>query len=328
MTLVSRKTSPLAQEILYHEFIPAYGEAWYEMHNRPSAKWDWRLVSFLRTVAEKPNLAIFVKRIYVDFGLLDHIPVPEAEKVLKEAAQARNLPEIAGRFQCTWHPGLYELVPGLPSPYHYGSELLGMLLACLPRLKTLTLSPPKITRSFRPTAFSAASVIETLDIDTGSQSMRVFMAIILQLASSTRNLYFNNCQAFTDLTTPNVVDRPFPNLRNLCVIKSWLPEEYLSSFLSNCSVLESFFYDSGVSSIRATRHNLPSELTSAEAEFPLELQHGAVTHFVRNKPTLQTLHLHHPPQWVILPKHLEALDSLLDSLKDFPSFVTCASARG
>ncbi|KAK4251362.1 hypothetical protein C7999DRAFT_10940 [Corynascus novoguineensis] len=83
MSLVSRRFSPLAQEILYHEFIPGYGDSWYDF--------DWCPQRFLRAVARNPDRAASVKRLYIDVNLLAGIDKDSVEAVLQDASQVRGI---------------------------------------------------------------------------------------------------------------------------------------------------------------------------------------------------------------------------------------------
>ncbi|KAL2188512.1 hypothetical protein L209DRAFT_763223 [Thermothelomyces heterothallicus CBS 203.75] len=87
MSLVSRRLSPLAQEILYHEFIPGYGDSWYA----DAYDFDWRLAKFLRAVARNRDRAASVKRLHINVNLLTGISRDSAEAVLQDAAQVRGI---------------------------------------------------------------------------------------------------------------------------------------------------------------------------------------------------------------------------------------------
>ncbi|KAK4032094.1 hypothetical protein C8A01DRAFT_41470 [Parachaetomium inaequale] len=78
MCLVSKRFGPLAQTVLYHEFIPGYGDAW----RSAEFSWDGRLASFVRTMAARPDLAALVKRVYVHCYLLRPVTEEEAQAAL------------------------------------------------------------------------------------------------------------------------------------------------------------------------------------------------------------------------------------------------------
>ncbi len=245
MSLVSRRFSPLAQEVLYHEFIPGYGDSWYshgyELYGR--------LESFLRTVAQSPDRGALVKRVYVNINLLNSIAEAQAEAVLKDAAQVRGiqLSDFVGPFR----DGLNAF-----SRDQYrasGDELLGMLLAYLPHLETLSLSGGVPLWGVPAPALRAIGIstlrIETLDIYCCDEGLGCRLDGILELASSTiTNLYINFC----DSVGLRSLARPFPNLRNLCIANSKLSGSDLASFLSRRVGLVTFSYESSRSWIKQT----------------------------------------------------------------------------
>jgi hypothetical protein len=244
MSLVSRRLSPLAQEILYHEFIPGYGDSF------PSAGYDsfWVILPFLRTVAANPDRAASVKRVHVNLNLLYSVSnVPAlAEEVLTGAAQARGID--LSDFLAPFRDPRYPFNPDQYQPAC--DEVLGMLLACLPNLKTLSLTAGVPSEGITASALRAAGVsalpIETLDLICCVSKLRCRLDGILELASATiRNLYLYICDG--DGLGRLARHGPFPNLRSLCITDSRLSGSDLASFLSHCSSLETFSYESSAS---------------------------------------------------------------------------------
>ncbi|KAL2133433.1 hypothetical protein VTI74DRAFT_2359 [Chaetomium olivicolor] len=84
MCLVSRRFRYVAQSVLYHEFVPGYGDAWRSTR----FSWDGRLASFVRTLVARPNLAALVERVYVQVYLLGPVTEEEAQAALEAAAGA------------------------------------------------------------------------------------------------------------------------------------------------------------------------------------------------------------------------------------------------
>jgi hypothetical protein len=243
MSLVSRRFSSLAHEILYHEFAPGYGDSWYSME----FEWYWRLEPFLRTVASNPDRAALVKRVHVNINLLCCVTEylgERTEMVLRDAARARGIDvaDFVGPFRALQQP-VY------PDRYRPGAdELLGMLLACLPQLKSLSLSWGAPLCGVPASALRIAGVsslpLETLDITCCDEMTGARLDGILELASSTiRNLYLEICDGHgLRLLTRH---GPFPNLRNLCIANDRHSGSELTPFLSRCVNLETFSYESG-----------------------------------------------------------------------------------
>lgn len=61
LCLMSRRLRDIAQPILYHEFALGAGDSWRSSRYA----WDGRLPSFLRTLAERGDLAGLVRRVCV-----------------------------------------------------------------------------------------------------------------------------------------------------------------------------------------------------------------------------------------------------------------------
>lgn len=241
MTLVSRRFLPLAQETLYHEFIPGYGDSWYSTEYN----WFWRLEPFLRTVALNPDRAALVKRVHININLLNAVAEVQAEThlaLLEDIAQARGieLSDFVGPFR--------DLRPAFWGDQYRpsASEIVGMLLACLPHLKTLSFSAGAPCLRVLASALRAVGVstlpIETLDIICCDETLRGRLDGVLELAAFTiRSLYIDIC----DGVGLKSLGPAFPHLRNLCITNSRLRGSDLASFLSRCASLETFSYASG-----------------------------------------------------------------------------------
>ncbi|KAL2181467.1 uncharacterized protein P884DRAFT_5386 [Thermothelomyces heterothallicus CBS 202.75] len=294
MSLVSRRLSPLAQEILYHEFIPGYGDSWYA----DAYDFDWRLAKFLRAVARNRDRAASVKRLHINVNLLTGISRDSAEAVLQDAAQVRGIDASAfiRPFRDLRHPFS-------PDQYRpFGDELLGLLLACLPHLKTLSFTAGASLQGIPASALRTAGVstlpIETLEIMCCIESLGSRLDGIVELASSTiRNLYIDIC----DGVGLSLLNRRgyFPNLRNLCIANSRLSGSDLSSFLSRYGNLVTFSYES----------------VMRDDDFLLS---DAVAQLIRNKETLQTLHLDISPLQHTPGGNGRSPTELLASLNSFP----------
>ncbi|PLN81409.1 hypothetical protein BDW42DRAFT_169008 [Aspergillus taichungensis] len=85
LCLVSKRLCSAIQPILYSEFMLGYGDSWRsELYT-----WDGRLLSFLKTVARRRDLAGFVKRIHI----LPHLLQASLKALEKERDRQRLLEE-------------------------------------------------------------------------------------------------------------------------------------------------------------------------------------------------------------------------------------------
>jgi hypothetical protein len=172
MCLVSRRLTLIAQPILYHEFIPGYGDAWRS--NR--FLWAGRLASFLCTTAARPDLAALVKRIFIHPYLLQVVSEGEAQAMLEEVISPATalgasvrLSEYLDAFD-EFQKGIY-----LPKGANLaGWKLVGALLALVPNLERLSLQVKDLgavpaaafaaLRSLPGPPGSVLSKLKTLDV--------------------------------------------------------------------------------------------------------------------------------------------------------------------
>ncbi|KAI9035003.1 uncharacterized protein KD926_004830 [Aspergillus affinis] len=66
LCLVSKHMRHVVEPILYREFMPGYGGSW----RSTLYTWEGRLTSFMRTIAERQDLAALVKQLYIHPYLL------------------------------------------------------------------------------------------------------------------------------------------------------------------------------------------------------------------------------------------------------------------
>jgi hypothetical protein len=245
MSLVCRRFLPLAQEILYHQFLPGYSDDWGSIEDL-----HCRFPRFLRAVAPRPDWAASVSRVHIDFSIAHYAPRAPAlaEEVLNYAAEARgvDVSDFLVPFRETGHPGC----DGHRFPV---DELLGLLLSFLPRLRTLSLTAGAGAGAdgFLTAALAAAGVsslpIETLDITGCDGSLWGRLDGILELAAAKiRNLFI--CLCDDDGLDLLASHGPYPNLRTLRIVGSRLVESGFASLLAQCGGLETFSYETGRSS--------------------------------------------------------------------------------
>ncbi|KAL3489525.1 hypothetical protein BJX62DRAFT_252619 [Aspergillus germanicus] len=228
LCLVSKRWRSLAQPILYREITLGYGDSWHSKQYT----WAGRVVSFMRTVARRPDLAALVKRIHI------HSPL---ERMRITDMVARDvLTEVAGAFQ------LKEL--GKLTLF----DLIAALIIELPNLKrcTFQLQPDSweivaLDKAHVPAAGISPLLLTTIDVSLCATREEVEYAFghFFLLNVSTRletlnlHMYYAISRAERD---------PFPSLPNLKTLRlthSWLSALSLERFLSSCGSLQTFFYE-------------------------------------------------------------------------------------
>ncbi|KAJ8133247.1 hypothetical protein O1611_g372 [Lasiodiplodia mahajangana] len=240
--LVSRRFRDIAQAILYHEFVPGYGDSYYSRQY----EWTGRLTGFLRTVAQRRDLANLVRRLYLSHWLLSPIGMLESYRVeaaLEESARVRgiSLPDFLEPFHDL--PLRKQLGPYRPR----AEELVALLLSCLPNLSQLYLTMGTPRSPIPARALSAAGVLrlslQTLEFCPGGSDLRQRLGGILEMSSSTLETLTINAYRPRDGDKLEISDLYFPSLRNIIVTMSEMSDPDLELLLSRCAGLETFIYD-------------------------------------------------------------------------------------
>lgn len=235
MCLVSRRFRSVAQSVLYHEFVPGYGDAWRSTR----FSWDGRLASFVRTLVARPDLAALVKRVYVHVYLLRPVKDEEADATLEAAAPAA-VDDYLACFQ-----GMQSLVNIA------GLKLVGAVLALLPNLERLSLQTEGPSAYIPARALSELGSLSksgplanlnTLDIcDRGvGCSLDYHAKGILEVTARTGNLTTLNLH-----TCVGPGRGSLRNIRTLRVTHTRLSAANLGALLSSCAApgLKSFVYE-------------------------------------------------------------------------------------
>ncbi len=228
--LVSRRFRAVAQPVLYHEFLPGYGQ---------TTAWNRRLDSFLRTVVLRPDLGSLVRRVFLNPNLGGGMYGREPQTVLEDAARARNIP--LADFLKPYQDRSFSKDARLPS----FDEVAAMLLACLPNLASLVY--PDVLFEPVPVAAMTAAGVSTLPLRAvevlGMWASRADnLASILDLAAPTLKVLRINGSATGVLESlaPHLCD-----LRDIYVIECKFGGADLASLLSRCQSLERFVYEAG-----------------------------------------------------------------------------------
>lgn len=87
LSLASRRFQEIAQSILHHEFVVGYDDSW----RTDLYTWDGRLISFMRTLGQRQDLARLVRVVHVHPRLLWAINDDAPRDVLGEAAETLGI---------------------------------------------------------------------------------------------------------------------------------------------------------------------------------------------------------------------------------------------
>ncbi|PLB46034.1 hypothetical protein P170DRAFT_467201 [Aspergillus steynii IBT 23096] len=323
LCFVTRRLCEIVQPILYHEFMLGYGDSW----RSDVYAWDGRLISFMRTVAQRRDLAALVKRIFVHPYLLAcfderqttiecacsmfymcgnctsnfFIHEPKPRQYIGEDEARAALQELA-RIS-----GLEDLVS------LSAANLLTVLIAQLPNLEHCSLQvvpyPDEIVRSAGLHATRTTRLpIKTLDLSLRASATDGWHSERFDIGRCTRalldaspcleTLNLHMCRGISDTESLSL-----PNLKHLHLTFSRLSERSLQSLLSTCSGLQSFFYEA------STHFNR----LSCTYHFRLS---SAIKHLARHRASLQSLHLDLRARGFISPAQE---DRISFTLRDFTS---------
>lgn len=226
LCLVSRRFCTIAQPILYHEFVPGYGDSWRSTRYT----WNGRLASFVRTVARRRDLAAKVRRVYIHPDLLQSGDTKERKDALREAANALQIEDQEGLVS---------------------DDLLALLIALLPNLNHCSLQSRKTrVQAVCPSALRRARVLslplKTLDVVLHARCYERELlnlgwraGALLEVATHLQTLNLHMCEGIW-------TESPFPSLPNLKVIRitrSKLTKKGLEGLLRSCNGLRSFTYE-------------------------------------------------------------------------------------
>ncbi|KAL4745980.1 hypothetical protein BDW72DRAFT_210849 [Aspergillus terricola var. indicus] len=264
LCLASKRLSSTIQPILYHEFMPGYGNSWRSKRY----SWDRRLTSFIRTVAQRRDLAACVKRVYLHPYLLEPLDDNQEDgeyAVIADLSCLRSYPEVELPHE-RQQTGTEEIKDAVcaagktlgikPQGQNRlaAADLITLLVAALPNLQHCSLDigtfPLEVVRS---AVLSAAMIpqlpLKTIDLSLHAPAARINL---LSLERRVRALL----EASPDVETLNIHmcsetwrRPPFPFLRNLKDLRvtfSRFSNEALKALLDSCNSLRSFTYEAGI----------------------------------------------------------------------------------
>ncbi|KFY38200.1 hypothetical protein V494_04457 [Pseudogymnoascus sp. VKM F-4513 (FW-928)] len=274
LSLVSRRLRDIAQPILYKEFVLGYGDSW----KSKLYTWDGRLTSFLRTIAQRPDLAALVERIYIHSHLLKPVRSKSKENRdgIEQAARAVGIEK--GQ----------QLLSG---------ELVTVLIAKLPNLKHFSLqtemSPYEDLRDLRPSYLRALGIsvlpLTTIDVNRNAVTddqfplfnLEICAGAILDRATNLKTLNLHMCGGIQHRAPiPSL-----PNLETLRISHSRLNETDLKGLLSSCANLRTFAFEA-----TGTYVDYGGCVQDFSPRGHFELK-NAVKYLSRHRATLRSLHL-------------------------------------
>ncbi|KAI8633959.1 hypothetical protein F5Y19DRAFT_258973 [Xylariaceae sp. FL1651] len=250
LCLVSKRMRDVVQPILYHEFMPGFGDPW----RTSGFVYEDRLTSFMRTAAERPELAAAVKKVYIHPHLLRTVNHDTALQVLDLINKTTGL-----RVPYDW-PALetvvepQEIPPWSPEEviklHGVRDALMHVLLLQVRNLAHLsflglneslfTSISSSLSQASETTGLSLKTLDFTFNSTAYSDSPRSLELArnMISASPSLEALSFHRCTSTWHLA-------PYPSmtkLKALRVTQSWLGPSGLEAVLASCSGLESFTY--------------------------------------------------------------------------------------
>ena len=298
LCLVSRRLRNAVQPILYHEFILGYGDSW----RSDLYTWDGRLTSFMRTVAQRRDLAALVKRIYIHPYLLEYLGEEEEIQVFEHLCHTNMWKVI--RPQPREYIGKDEARDALREVAHAlgiealqqlsADDLVTVLITELPNIEHCSLQVgPYRDEIVRSAGLYAAGIshlpLRTVDISVRASAQEAHYgglfhldqcaSALLNVSTGLETLNLHMCRGVSH-------QAPFPSLPNLKTLRltfSRLDERDLEGLLSSCNGLRSFFYE-------ATHCPFNGYNSSYDCSDHFQLS-NAVKYLSRHRATLESLHL-------------------------------------
>ncbi|KFZ08095.1 hypothetical protein V502_09558 [Pseudogymnoascus sp. VKM F-4520 (FW-2644)] len=268
LSLVSKRIHDIALPILYNEFVPGYGDSW----KSTLYTWDGRLTSFLRTIAQRPDLAALVKRIYIHSHLVKSIGGKESQDGVEQAIRVLGIENMS---------------------HQLSGELVTILISKLPNLKHFSLQTAinpiqDLTSQYLRVERIFVLPLTTIDINAfaatntdGLFNLEICAGAILKRSKNLETLNLHMCggiQKYAPIPT-------FPNLKTLRITHSRLNERDLEGLLSSCASLRTFVFEATGRYIDV--HRCRQDFGPGD-HFKLS---DAVRHLTRHRATLKSLHL-------------------------------------
>ncbi|KAK9424268.1 putative F-box domain-containing protein [Seiridium unicorne] len=300
LCLTSRNLLEPAQAILYHEFMPGYGDSW----RTTRYTWAGRLTNFLCTISRRPDLAAMVKRVHIDPKLMFFVSPEECKTAIGLAAAKFmiGLPEFADYLDGpeSWSPFSWKGNHYVDT--QFSRELIHMLVLQLPELEHISFKTSYLNRQTMPRPRPIPSTAFRATTQTGPSIKRIAAAqdkgssTDLDSFSSTlvpdtlewippghlQELHLHMVTAGGSLDLPSL---SLINLKTLRITSSRITRSALSSILSSIQALETFIYESA-----PTRNGTALDHRSESINDAFE-PYDAVNCLQRHQASLIRLHL-------------------------------------
>ncbi|KAJ5139268.1 uncharacterized protein N7515_004116 [Penicillium bovifimosum] len=315
LCLVSKRLCNVFQPILYQEFMLGCGDSWCSK----LYTWDGRLLSFLRTVARRRDLAGFVKRIRIVPHLL------QASREDLEKYQMLLPPQIG--MSSLWsdmtdchglftkpiesegpglrtsileeeaHDTLHEVAVALGTKKPKGlsaKHLITLLIAALPNLEHcgIFVGPAPVMSAVHSEPLSAAGIsrlpLRTLNVAVLRKNDEDFeldctVRALLEVSPCLETLNLHKCNGTGQQTA-----LPFlPSLKHIRVMCSRLSEQALDNILNSCDSLCSFVYEAKRPFFNPS-NGLPENEWDCSDHFQLC---NAARYLSRHYKTLESVHI-------------------------------------
>ncbi|KAL4902924.1 hypothetical protein BDW74DRAFT_180223 [Aspergillus multicolor] len=291
--LISKCMYNVIQPLLYQEFMLGYGDSW----RSDQYTWGGRLVSYIRTVALRRDLAALVKRICIHPFLLQGFY--EGKKISRQ-----HVFWGSEFMQCLAEPALFsenevqdayrQLTAALKTQRIMerlsAADLVTVLITLLPNLQHCSIQVDTVHNEIvRAGGFRMAGVsslpIKTLDLThsaAGNSRVRLFdlgrrAGAFLAVCPGLETLNLHMCGWVSQIP-------PLPNLKILSLTFSQLTAKDLERLLSCCTGLRSFTFEGDW---RIFGYWFEAHSSGIDNFLPSD----AVRSLRRHKETLESVHL-------------------------------------
>lgn len=248
LCLISKQMRSIFQPILYREFMPGYGDSWRSTLYK--YKWEGRFTAFIRTMAERRDLASLVERIYIHPDLFRPfeendkagLDIPEGRDDISQHIDNREAPDTALNAVAN-ALGVEEGLQQLSA-----RDLVVFLIAQLPNLTHCTLQTDGCSLELGRATAIPRLALTTLDIArSGSQKNTGTLFYLDQHACALLNscpyldtLTLHRCGGFwsQDIKIPSLA-----KLKTLQMTHCGMTAMDLDALVSSCTSLQSFAYE-------------------------------------------------------------------------------------